>query len=465
MAQNPHINDITPNSQRHQVGLECFVTDTIPLGGRIKAEISDFIVREIMPSGEILSTFENEKSNSNQNFEPGKDRYTTFTLIKKNTDTIIAAKILEKYLNIPFKFIKWNGIKDHTAITAQKFSVKGNCLKKIKDFKHNSIFLTKIRSSRKGMELGKLWGNQFTINIRNTAKPYDEITDILKIWAEKINLTGFPNYFGMQRFGQHRPNSHKIGKLFFEGKYQEAVEEFLFKVYPKEYESNALFRIKLGKERNYEEGLKDCPNGLFYEKIVIEQLSKEINYKKAYMELPISLCNLILSSYQSFLFNKAVSRRLKKEIPLSTPVKGDVISILKDIKGSPSLVKYRYEGGGGWNDKNIEKAFLRDRATILAPVLGYKTNLPDYPVFDEIYNDILDEEQFTLSEFMQNERRLFKFEGTNRAIFIRPSNLNLNQAFITKNYPNLDPKGIKLEFSLPKGCYATILLNELRKSS
>ena len=465
MAQNPQNKELKSISQRHQVGLECFVTDTIPLKGRIKAEISDFIVREIMPSGEILSTFENEKSNSNQNFESGKDRYSTFTLIKKNTDTIIAAKILEKYLNIPFKFIKWNGIKDHTAITAQKFSVKGNCLTKLKSFKHNSIFLTKIRSSRKGMELGKLWGNQFTINIRNTAKPYDEITDILKIWADKINSTGFPNYYGMQRFGQHRPNSHKIGKLFFKGKYQEAVEEFLFHVYPKEYESNAHFRRKLEKERNYEEGLRECPNSLFYEKIVIEQLSKEINYKKAYLELPISLCNLILSSYQSFLFNKAVSRRLKNGIPLSTPVKGDVISILKDIKGSPSLVKYRYEGGDGWNDKNIEKAFLKERASILAPVLGYKTNLQDYPVFNEIYNEILDEEQFTLSEFMQNERRLFKFEGTTRAIFIRPSNLNVNQAFITNNYPNLDPKGIKLEFSLPKGCYATILLNELRKSS
>ena len=83
MAQNPQNKELKSISQRHQVGLECFVTDSIPLGGSIKAEISDFIVREIMPSGEILSTFENEKSNSNQNFDPGKDRYTTFTLIKK----------------------------------------------------------------------------------------------------------------------------------------------------------------------------------------------------------------------------------------------------------------------------------------------------------------------------------------------------------------------------------------------
>ena len=123
------------------------------------------------------------------------------------------------------------------------------------------------------------------------------------------------------------------------------------------------------------------------------------------------------------------------------------------------------EGGNGWNDRNIDKAFLLERATILAPVLGYKTNLSDYPVFDEINKEILDEEQFLISDFMQNERKLYNFEGTNRAIFIRPSNLKVNQAFITNNYPNLDPKGIKLEFSLPKGSYATILLNELRKSS
>ena len=465
MAQNPQNKALKSISQRHQVGLECHVTDTPPLGGRIKADISDFIVREILPSGEILSTFENEKSNSNQNFESGKDRYTTFTLIKKNTDTIIAAKILEKHLSLPLKFIKWNGIKDHSAITAQKFSVKGNYLAKLNNFEHKNIFLTKIRSSRKGMELGKLWGNQFTINIRNTFKPYDEIKEILNLWVEKINTTGFPNYFGIQRFGAHRPNSHKIGKLFFKGRFQEAVEEFLFTVYPKEYESNAFFRRKLEKERNYEEGLRECPNSLFYEKLVIEQLSKEINYKKAYLELPISLGNLILSSYQSFLFNKAVSKRIKQGNPLSTPIKGDKIAILKDIKGSPSLVKYLYQGGNGWNDQNIEKAFQRERATILAPVLGYKTNLSDYPAFDEINKEILNEEQFLLSDFMLNDRRLYNFEGTTRAIYIRPSNLQVNQAYITNNYPNLDPNGIKLEFSLPKGSYATILLNELRKSS
>jgi len=465
MAQNPQNKEYTPIPQRIQVGLECFVTDTPPLGGRIKADISDFIVKEILPSGEILSTFENEKSNSNQNFEPGKDRHSTFTLIKKNTDTIIAAKILEKYLNIPFRFIKWNGIKDHSAITAQKFSVKGNLIAKLNNFKHKNIFLTKIRSSRRGMELGKLWGNQFTINIRNSVKPYDEIVDILNVWTDEINSTGFPNYYGMQRFGQHRPNSHKIGKLFFKGKYQEAVEEFLFTVYPKEYESNALFRRNLEKDRNYEKGIIDCPNSLFYEKFVIEQLARELNYKNAYLELPVSLCNLILSSYQSFLFNKALSRRIKNGNSISKPVKGDVIAILKDIKGSPSLVKYKYEGGNGWNDKNIEKAFLRERGSIIAPVLGYKSNLSDFPAFEEIISKILDEEQFTLSDFMQNERRLYNFEGTNRAISIRPSNLKINQAFITNHYPNLDPKGIKLEFSLPKGSYATILLNELRKSS
>ena len=465
MAQNQQNKDLQSISQRQQVGLECYVTDTPPLGGRIKADISDFIVREILPTGEILSTFENEKSNSNQNFESGKEGYTTFTLIKKNTDTIIAAKILEKYLNLPLKFIKWSGIKDHSAITAQKFSVKGNYIAKLNDFTHKNIFLTKIRSSRKGMELGQLWGNQFTINIRNSIKPYDEIVEILNIWVEKINSIGCPNYYGMQRFGQHRPNSHKIGKLFLKGKYQEAVEEFLFHVYPKEYESNVLFRKKLEKERNYEEGLRECPNSLFYEQIVIEQLSKELNYKKAFLELPISLCNLILSSYQSYLFNKAVSKRIKNAYPLSNPVQGDAIAILKDIKGSPSLVKYRYEGGNGWNDQNIEKAFQRERATILAPVLGYKTNLSDYPIFDEIYKEILNEEQFLLSDFMQNERKLYNFEGTHRAIFIRPSNLEVTQAFITNKFPNLDPNGIKLEFSLPKGSYATILLNELRKSS
>ncbi|MHA1612769.1 MAG: tRNA pseudouridine(13) synthase TruD [Promethearchaeota archaeon] len=448
---------------RKSAGIDGFTTTTPPIGGRIKENIADFIVQEIMPNGDVLST--RETYNPDIPFG-NRNRVTRFTLIKKNTDTIYAAEVLRDYLKVSMGFIKWAGIKDHTAITSQRFSVRGNHMEKLKRFKHPHITITHILPSRDNIDLGKLWGNKFTINLRHTSSPYSELLPDLTEWKQQIDTRGFPNFFGMQRFGQHRPNSHITGKLIFEKKYREAVEEFLFTVYPLEYEPVAQFRKDLSEDVHNPNIRSRIPHGLYYEKKMLEVLDQYPNdYKRILLALPNSLINLILSSYQSYLFNTLVSHRLKVQDSLIHPVKGDTVSILKGHRGHPSLIFYKYDGGEGWNDDNILKAFKHDRASIVAPIIGFKTNLDDYPYFKPLYSELLEKEGFTINQFLHDIPGLFFFEGTFRAICNRPSDLQVSQAHIINKFPELDPNGIKLEFSLPKGTYATMVLAELRKHS
>ncbi|MHA1585020.1 MAG: tRNA pseudouridine(13) synthase TruD [Promethearchaeota archaeon] len=462
------------SAQEKYVGIEGYTTDTRRLGGYLKKDISDFIVREILPSGEILSTYDNESTDIP--FIPKHDRATAFTLIKKKMDTIICAGIIKDYLGVPQNFIKWAGIKDHTAITAQLFTVRGNYINKLRKFSHPDITLTNIRPTRNETDLGRILGNNFSINIRKIHYPFEEIKDELEIWRKEIESRGFPNYFGMQRYGKHRPNSHIIGKLLFQEKYEDACKEFLFTVYPAEYEKNARFRHnvrnklhKIGDDMEkklqvYAEATRMCPRSLHYEQLVLNSLAQAPNdYRRAILSLPKALLNLILSSYQSFIFNLAVSDRINQDKNLTLPKSGDVISILKEPKGTPSLVYYTYQGGEGWNDLPIENAFKHNRATIIAPVPGSKTNLAKFPAFESIYRKILDEENFQLHDFKQINTQLFKFEGIFRPIFNFPTKLNISQAYITNKYPEKDPTGIHVEFSLPKGTYATMLLRELKK--
>ena len=448
---------------RKSAGIDGFTTTTPPIGGRIKENIADFIVQEIMPNGDVLST--RETYNPDVPFG-NRNRVTRFTLIKKNTDTIYAAEVLRDYLQVPMGSIKWAGIKDHTAITAQRFSVRGNHMEKLKRFQHPHINITHILPSRDDIDLGKLWGNKFTINLRHTSHSYSELLPDLTEWTDQIEKRGFPNFFGMQRFGQHRPNSHVVGKLIFEEKYQEAVEEFLFTVYPLEYENVALFRKEIAEDVHNLDVRNNIPHGLYYEKKILDVMDQHPNdYRKMLLALPPSLINLILSSYQSYLFNKLVSFRLKEQDSVIHPVNGDVISILKDPRGHPSLIFYKYHGGEGWNDVNILKAFKHDRASIIAPIIGIKTDLAQYPYFQPLYTDLLEKEQFSLNQFLHTIPGLFYFEGTFRAICNRPSNLQVSQANVVNKFPEVDSHGIKLEFSLPKGTYATMVLAELRKHS
>jgi tRNA pseudouridine13 synthase len=451
-----------PNIKDHEkfVGIESYTTNTPPFGGKIKTSISDFIVREIQNSGAILTTRKNSAIPTP--FSKNRDKWTTFTLIKKKTDTILAIRELSHYLGIPSRNIKYAGIKDNTAITSQAVSIRGNYFHQLKNFKHKNIEISDIRPTKKGLELGSLWGNNFNINIRDLKKPYEEIKDDVASWVQQIEQFGFLNYYGMQRFGQHRPNSHLSGKHFLLGEYQKACEEFLFTVYPREYESIAEFRTEASKSKDYRWASENCPRSLAYEKMILDNLASqpELNFLKGFQALPHTLINLILSSYQSFLFNKVVSMRIRQGIPIHQPVKGDLICILKEKNGNSSLVFYKY---GGWNDDSILKSFKHQRAAIICPILGYKTKIEDYPFFEPIIKKLLEEEQFNLESFKHNIPNLFSFEGTFRTINKRPSNLKVDIAHVTNKFPEIDPKGVKLEFSLPKGTYATLLLREFVK--
>ncbi|WP_457556740.1 tRNA pseudouridine(13) synthase TruD [Candidatus Harpocratesius sp.] len=461
MAFSPTVNGNIYDQMRRFVGIRGFTTDTPPIGGRIKEDIADFIVQEILPNGEVLTT--RESFSQDLTFTTSC-KFTQFTVIKKNTDTIYAAEVIRDFLHVSEYDIQWAGIKDHTAITSQRFSVRGDFIEKLYHFRHPNIDICQIAPSRHYVKLGRLWGNRFTINIRHTERPFSEIEPIITKWTDQINERGFPNYYGMQRFGQHRPNSHLVGRYLFCHQYKEAVEEFLFTIYPLEYEKIREARKKLAE--NAQNGIwsDDLPRSLHYEKRMVQYLNHHSNdYKGAILSLPPSLINLILSSYQSYLFNLAVSERLERNNFLHKPVNGDIVSILKDPKGHPSLIFYKYHGGDGWNDPNIIKAFKHHRAAVVAPIIGYKTDLEKFSYFKPIFSSLLEKHEFPLDFFDHKFPKLFLFEGTFRAINNFPTNLKVQQAYILNKYPELDPNGVKLEFSLPKGTYATMLLAELRK--
>ena len=67
-------------------------------------------------------------------------------------------------------------------------------------------------------------GNGFDIRIRQTSCPPDEIGGIIdSVTADIRTAGGYPNYFGVQRFGVVRPITHKVGELLVKGDIEGAV--------------------------------------------------------------------------------------------------------------------------------------------------------------------------------------------------------------------------------------------------
>src|SRR3989344_8954306 len=179
----------------------------------------------------------------------------------------------------------------------EDFKVKENLDLKLKNINIKDIELTPLGYSDDRIKLGQLTSNTFEIVVRRLEKP-----------LAKIQY--FPNYYDDQRFGEVRPNTHLVGKKLLERDFEGAMKTYLCQPFETETRDYIEFRNNLEKNWGKFSGL-EVPEGMFFERKVLSQLSKEKNWTKAFMVLPRQLLTLFVQAYQSKLFNDCLNIYIK----------------------------------------------------------------------------------------------------------------------------------------------------------
>ena len=179
---------------------------------RVKPE--DFLVKEI-PS------YPPEKKDG---------KFTIAEITSTSWETNLLLRELSGRLHISKKRINFAGTKDKRAKTTQIMSFYNIPVEKIKEIKIKDVEIKNIYQSDKPVKLGNLNGNYFEIIIRNInqqIKP-EKVTEIFSVIQ---NNGGFPNFFGIQRFGIIRPITHIVGKYIVQGDFEKAVMSIYCKSY------------------------------------------------------------------------------------------------------------------------------------------------------------------------------------------------------------------------------------------
>ncbi|MBI4406366.1 tRNA pseudouridine(13) synthase TruD, partial [Candidatus Micrarchaeota archaeon] len=190
----------------------------------------EFIVEEITLDGEVLESGKKIEKNGVEN-----GKFCHFVLEKKLWNTSQALNAIARFLRVGRKRFNSAGTKDRNAITVQLVSMFAGKPEQLLSIKVKDLHINGAWSDDKKLELGDLLGNRFTIAL--TEKNCGE-----KISAEKIeqnvrrNNYAIPNFFGSQRFGSLRQNSHLVGKLLLQENWREACLNFL--TYTDEIERN-----------------------------------------------------------------------------------------------------------------------------------------------------------------------------------------------------------------------------------
>ncbi|PCJ60234.1 MAG: tRNA pseudouridine(13) synthase TruD [Planctomycetota bacterium] len=382
--------------------------------------------------GHISDSIESFKVTENPLYEPsGEGEHFYYCLKKQNRNTMSCVKEIAKTLNIPAMDIGYAGLKDKFAITEQQISIrfpKGEPqLPKFINMELNFLgkHINKIKT-------GHLAGNQFEIKIDNAQEGFQNNLD-KKI--EFIESKGLLNYLGDQRFG-NRMNNHLVGIAALRQNFEESCRLILG-----DPERELNIQIKHARE-HYEAGeLQVCsdqyPPYMKNEKKLLKELLKgEGRHKRAFLKGEKKLRELFFNAAQAYIFNHYLSKRFKKEILI---VKGDVALLTGNL--APFLVE----------DPEVENKRLKEgEITIGGPLLGPKMFPTQYQA-KEFEDNLFSELGLQFEDFKSPSDKQ-KFQGARRPILINVKGLS---------YKSESDTSYTLKFTLPPGCYATILLNEI----
>ncbi len=340
---------------------------------------------------------------------------------------------LQKELNIKERDIGYAGLKDANALTRQMISIPVTNARSIDKLELYKARIVRAQLHTNKLRLGHLAGNRFKITLRQVhPEAASRATPIL----EQLQSQGVPNLFGEQRYGV-LGNSGQLGLLLLRGDYELFCAELMGD--PAAIR-NADWKLAATayQQANWAQALEHLPRRMRDEHRLLKALVNHKSFKQAVHGLPKSLLRLFLSAAQSRIFDQFVSHRLTT---LTTIEVGDIA--FKHLNGACFRV----------TDAEAEQPRC-DRFEIspTAPLFGTKVLLAEGAPGQR--------EQLCLQECGVTLQNWQLDGGLTMPGERRPLRVPLLDARLSTT----EAETLTLEFSLPKGSYATSVLREVIKT-
>lgn len=386
------------------------------VGGAIKESPEDFYVEEI-PS-----------------YLPcGSGEHCYLTIEKRGITTLEAINRIAKCLKISERDIGYAGMKDAVGITRQTVSVQWLTPEKALSLELDGVRVVSAERHSNKLKLGHLKGNRFRVAIRGVSA---NVAELVPLVLDILEKRGVPNYFGYQRYGA-QGNSHLIGTAMLLRDWHGCVDR-LIGVPDAVRDEEWSAAISAYQQGDLGEALRLFPRHCRSERDVLQRLlARPEEYEKAFSVIHPRLKKLYLSAAQSFLFDQSVAQRIDTVDTLMT---GDLA--IKHINGACFLVE------DAATEQGRAAAF---EISASGPMFGCKMKCPEGAVW-ELEQGILQQAGLDLALFDLSGG--LRVEGERKPLRVPVEGLSWS----------VSGDVVVVEFTLPKGSYATSLLREITKT-
>lgn len=294
------------------------------------------------------------------------------------------------------------------------------------------------------LHLGMQQGNEFVIVLRDVQigqrSTMDETINVLK---EK----GFINYYGMQRFGTSIISTHTVGLALLLNDFHKAVG-LIMAPRPGDVEEAQEAR-KAYAQGDLEKFLKLMPNYNIAERSIVQRMLADKqgrnDWKGYFMAIPRGLRTMYVHAYQSYIWNRMVTERVKR-FGLDKPVIGDLVFIdntgedekKEDVVDSSQDLEVVEEDdqqdkqvhGGTFqqkkvkeleNEEDVEQYSIHD---IVMPLPGNEIQLSEKGWMAAVYKEMLAEDKMTPEDIGNSTVPEFALTGDYRKVLHLPRNVS-----------------------------------------
>jgi tRNA pseudouridine13 synthase len=384
---------------------------------KIKVRPEDFIVKELI------------------DIKYMKDGpYRIYLLAKRHWNTMDAVMAIARHNRIPAAKIGCGGRKDRHALTFQYISVPA---------KYDIIFeMPNIKMSFMGfaddyVSPTILEGNFFEITLR---KIKHKEKRSIKSRIKQIRDNGFPNYFNDQRFGSVPNPDEFLAEKIIKKHYKGALKLYITAIHKEdkrpERERKDAIRKVWG---DWKAVLALCKTKA--ERDIIHILTNgesKQNLVAAVNAIPKEQLSMYFSAYQSFLWNISLEKLL-------------ILYIEDIVKAKGKIMEYHFY-------KQLGKSRLNILQELVIPTVSYK--IPNIsPQVDKAVKQVLTERGLKPSDFNLKRVRKSFFKSFLRSGIVIPQNMNQELFEDDDIYPGY--LKLKLKFSLPPGCFATMMIKSI----